>query len=154
MPITIRKFADGDLPDVLEMIHGLAACHGDRSPLTLDALRRDVCGAHPWLTVLVADGGSRRLGYAALLPKAQLQFGTRGMEIHHLFVCRAAQGNGLGAGLVQACVAEARAHGCSFLSVGTHPDNHKAARFYAQIGFLRRSGSGPRFTMQLNHPPT
>lgn len=149
MPITIRKMAKGDVPEVVTMISALATCHDDQPNIDAERLVRDALGTHPWATVLVADGGSQLVGYAALLPMAQLQFGARGMDMHHLFVCRDARGNGVGAALVRGCQAEARDRECSFMTVGTHPDNHKAGRFYEREGFLRRTGTGPRFSMRL-----
>lgn len=154
MPIKIRAMTQSDVPQVVTMIAGLAACHDDQPDIDAKRLARDALGAHPWLTVLVADGGSQLLGYAALIPMAQLQFGARGMDMHHLFVCRDARGNGVGAALVRACQQEARACDCQFMTVGTHPDNHKAGRFYERCGFLRRGGSGPRFSLRLDQPPT
>ncbi|MEM8653814.1 MAG: GNAT family N-acetyltransferase [Pseudomonadota bacterium] len=149
MPITIRKMTGVDVPQVIKMIAGLAACHDDQPDIDAERLARDALGPHPWATVLVADGGSQLLGYAALLPMAQLQFGVRGMDMHHLFVCRDARGNGVGTALVRACRSEAEAQNCAYMTVGTHPDNHKAGRFYERAGFLRRSGSGPRFSTRL-----
>ncbi|WP_299045444.1 GNAT family N-acetyltransferase [uncultured Tateyamaria sp.] len=154
MPITIRKMSHADVAEVVTMIAGLAACHDDQPDIDAERVTRDALGPHPWATILVADGGSKLLGYAALLPMAQLQFGVRGMDMHHLFVCRDARGNGVGAALVRACQDEARNMACSFMTVGTHPDNRKAMRFYEREGFLRRSGSGPRFSVRLDQPPT
>ena len=149
MPIPIRKMTEADVPQVVTMITALAACHDDQPDIDAERVARDALGSHPWATVLVADGGSQLLGYAALLPMAQLQFGVRGVDMHHLFVCRDARGNGVGAALVRACQKEARERDCSFITVGTHPDNRKAMRFYEREGFLRRSGPGPRFSVRL-----
>ncbi|APX11031.1 GNAT family N-acetyltransferase [Tateyamaria omphalii] len=149
MPIKIRKMTEADVPQVVTMIKGLAACHDDVPNIGADILARDALGERPWMTVLVADGGSQLVGYAALLPMAQLQFGVRGMDMHHLFVARDARGNGVGAALLQGCRDECRSQVCGFMTVGTHPDNHKAMRFYERSGFLRRSGSGPRFSLRL-----
>ncbi|WP_147103689.1 GNAT family N-acetyltransferase [Tateyamaria sp. syn59] len=154
MPIHIRKMTAADVPQVVTMIKGLAACHDDAPNIDADTLARDVLGDRPWMTVLVADAGSQLVGYAALLPMAQLQFGARGMDMHHLFVARDARGNGVGAALVQGCRDECEAQQCRFMTVGTHPENHKAMRFYERSGFLRRSGSGPRFSLKLVQPPT
>ncbi|MBV7408876.1 MULTISPECIES: GNAT family N-acetyltransferase [Roseobacteraceae] len=154
MPITIRKMRETDVPEVVTMISGLAACHDDVPDIDPDRLARDALGKDPWMTVLVADGGSRLVGYAALMREAQLHFGARGMNLHHLFVCRDARGNNVGAALVRACREMAHSQECSFMTVGTHPDNHKAKRFYEREGFLRRSGTGPRFSVRLDQPPT
>lgn len=149
MPIKIRDMTQDDVPQVLRMIAGLAAWHDDKADIDAARLTRDALGPDRWLRVLVADGGAHLVGYAALVPMAQLQFGVRGMDMHHLFVTRDARGNGVGRALVRECEAAARAADCRFLTVGTHPDNHTAARFYEAAGFARRSGSGPRFSLRL-----
>lgn len=158
MTIPTRLFHPDDLPDLLDMIAGLARFHDDVPTVRAGDLRRDLCGPQPWYTVIVAqapDAGPH--GYAALTRMGQLQFGVRGMDIHHLFVRDGARGNGVGTALLAACQAQARAQGCAFLSVGTHPDNTAAGRFYETRGFTRRSGSGPRFSQRLDRsdqPPT
>ncbi|WP_299729917.1 GNAT family N-acetyltransferase [uncultured Tateyamaria sp.] len=154
MPITIEKITAADVPQVVTMISALAAHHDDVPDIDAARLMRDALGPNPWVHVLVARGGSQAIGYAALMPMAQLAFGVRGMDMHHLFVHRDARGHGVGAALVRACQDTARALDCSFITVGTHPDNHVAGRFYERCGFLRRSTSGPRFGMRLDQPPT
>ena len=76
--LTIRPFRAPDLPAVLEMIKALAAHHGDAATVTPDRLARDALGEAPWLRLLVAEQAGRLIGYAALCPLAQLQFGVRG----------------------------------------------------------------------------
>ncbi|MFL4471956.1 N-acetyltransferase family protein [Tateyamaria armeniaca] len=154
MPITIRKMTKADVGQVVTLINALAAHHDDTPDTDAARLSRDALGAHPWVTVLVASGGSQIVGYAALVPMAQLQFGVRGMDMHHLFVHRDARGHGVGAALVRACKDEARAQSCSFLTVGTHPNNQPAGRFYENCGFLRRGANGPRFSVRLDQPLT
>ena len=98
----IRPAQKSDLPMVLDLAHALAAYHGDTATLTLAALERDCLGPAPWLTLLVAEGVTGLHGYAALCPQMQLQFGARGMDLHHLFVCDTARGRGIGRALIQA----------------------------------------------------
>ncbi|QUJ75873.1 GNAT family N-acetyltransferase [Sulfitobacter albidus] len=145
---TVRPILDTDLDPVLKMIHALAAHHGDAAVITKDTLARDALGAVPWLHVLVAEGARGLVGYAALCPLAQLQFGVRGMDMHHLFVAPDMRGRGLGRRLTQASVAHARDLGCRYLTVGTHPDNHGAAAAYRAMGFAARPAPGPRFSLR------
>jgi len=145
----IRLIRPDDLPPVLRMIHALAAYHGDRSTLTSQALARDALGQHPWITLLVAEGAGGVLGYAALCPLAQLQFGVRGMDMHHLFVTQSAREKGIGCALITESLATARAKGAAYVTVGTHPDNTAAQAIYLKAGFEARPESGPRFRMLL-----
>lgn len=140
----IRPITEPDIPDVLRMIRALAAHHGDTAAVTADDLRRDAFGPCPWLWVLVAEGE----GYAALCPLAQLHFGVRGMEIHHLFVAETARGRGVGRALIDAALECAKAEGARYLSVGTHPDNLSAQDVYRAVGFEESNAAGPRFRMK------
>lgn len=148
--ITTRRAQASDLPEILKMIHALAAHHDDVSTLTLAALRRDVLGDAPWMAVLVAEGGAGLLGYAALCPLAQLQFGVRGMDIHHLFVQPKARGQGVAKQLVTDSISHSKAMGCRYIMVGTHPENTKAQKMYHAIGFSAAPAPGPRFRMKFD----
>lgn len=140
----IRSIAEQDIPEVIEMAHALAAHHGDVATLTADDLRRDALGDVPWIHVLIAPGQ----GYAALSPLVQLQFGVRGMDLHHMFVMPEARGLGVGRALLAACVDVSKGEGCRYLMVGTHPDNRDAQAAYLSMGFSVRDGVGPRFLMR------
>lgn len=137
----IRPIEETDLPQVLEMIHALAAHHGDAATLTADALRRDAFGPHAWVRILVAP----EKGYAALCPLTQLQYGVRGMDLHHLYVTPQARGQGVGRALIRAAVALSKELRCRYLMVGTDPDNVQAQAVYRAVGFEDRPSGGPRF---------
>jgi len=144
----IRPVTENDLPEVHAMVCHLARHHGDTAQLTLDDLARDALGAHPWLTVLVAEAAQGLSGYAALCPLAQLQFGVRGMDLHHLFIRDNMRGQGVGRALVDACIGVAQARGCRFLAVGTDPGNRAAQEAYVAMGFDRAPQPGPRFRIK------
>ncbi|WP_420011083.1 N-acetyltransferase family protein [Tateyamaria sp.] len=146
----IRPLIPADLNDLQRMINGLAAHHGDVAlPLGPEMLE-NLVSVTPWFTVLVAEVPDGKVtGYAAMLPTGQLQFGRLGIDIHHLFVEPEARGSGTGRALVQACIRHAKAQGCTYVSVGTHPDNRIVHRFYETHGFARRTGQGPRFGINL-----
>lgn len=149
--ITTRPALQNDLPVVVEMAHGLAAFHGDEATLTVETLARDAMGTPPWITLLVAELQGRLIGYAALCPLVQVQYGVRGMDMHHLFVREESRGTGAGRALIKASAAAASAQGCRYLAVGTHPDNMAAQAFYEGVGFTRTTG-GPRFRIKLDAP--
>ena len=137
-----------DLPDVVAMAHALAAFHGEQATLTREAVARDALAAPPWITVLVAERNNDLLGYAALCPLVQVQYGLRGMDMHHLFVQPDERGTGVGRALIDASIQAAAAMGCYYLAVGTHPDNDPAQAFYEGAGF-ERTETGPRFRLRL-----
>lgn len=145
----IREAQPQDTDEILRMVARLAAHHGDTSTLSAETLARDVFADPAWLTLLVAEAPSGLIGYAALCRHAQLQFGARGLDIHHLFTKAECRGLGIGTSLVRACISTSKALSCRFLSVGTHPGNLKAQAFYSALGFERRDCFPPRFVMRL-----
>ncbi|MEL6806764.1 MAG: GNAT family N-acetyltransferase [Pseudomonadota bacterium] len=151
----IRPVQENDLPQLHHMICALAAHHGDVPDINPSHLARDVLGPAPWFHVLVAAGAPSCLhGYTPLLPRGQLQMGTRSMDMHHLFVRPAHRGTGLGCALTRAAIAHCKALGCQAITVGTHPDHANAGAFYERRGFIRYDASNPRFMMTLDQPPT
>lgn len=146
--MTIRRPTKDDLPQLEEMIRALAAHHDDVAEVDPAQLARDILGPARWFTTFVAADPSL-VGYVSLIPMGQLQFGRRGYDMHHLFVHVSARGDGWGRALVDAACAHARAVGCSFVTVGTAPDNDAAGAFYEHLGFARRVASGPRFGMRI-----
>ena len=146
--ITIRLATPSDFDDVCAMAHALAAHHGDKATLTIADLHRDFGPERPWGILLVAGINDTLAGYAALCPMMQLQFGVRGMDMHHLFVKPQHRGLGVAKALITASISEAREKDCRFLTVGTHPDNVKAQQIYLAAGFVQRPTSGPRFSLR------
>ena len=146
----VRRARVADAARIVEMVGALAAHHGDASTLTADDLTRDAFGRRPWIHVLVADTGAALAGYAVLYGLVQLQFGARGMEMHHLFTEAGFRGRGVGCSLVDACKIEAISHACRYLAVSTDPDNRDAQAFYEARGFERRRANHSRFVIRLN----
>lgn len=144
-----RTIARPDLPELLRLLTALAAHHGDRADSSVARLARDVLGPAPWLHVIVAERGGALIGYAALCPLAQMQFGQRGVDLHHLFVDAQWRGTGAGRGLIDAALAKAKSLGASYVRVATTPDNRAAQVFYEGCGFTRRPEGGPRFGLSL-----
>lgn len=146
----VREAQPSDADCLLSMIGELAEHHGDTPTLTREDIMRDAFSDKPWIHVLVAENNGSLVGYAVLCGLIQLQFGARGMDMHHLYTKAAFRGRGVGQGLTKACKIKARALSCCYLGVGTHPDNLKAQAFYIAVGFQRRDAFPPRFSMRLD----
>ena len=84
---------------------------------------------------MVAEQGTMLVGYGTLCPLVQLQFGARGMDMHHLFVMPQVRRSGVGAALIAACLDHAKDHHCAYMTVGTDPDNSAAQEVYRAAGF-------------------
>ena len=147
--VTIRAAKRHDLPEVNEMIALLAAHHGDAAGMTPDKLERDLFGPMPWIQALVADSGDGLMGYAILVPLYRADTGTRGMDLHHLFVRDGQRGNGIGHHLVSRAREIARTAGCDYLSVSAATGNFAAHRFYEQLDFRPRPVTGMRYMQAI-----
>ena len=147
--MTIRAAKRHDLPQLNEMIALLAAHHGDAAAMTPEKLERDLFGAMPWIQALVADSSDGLMGYAILVPLYRADTGTRGMDLHQLFVRDGQRGNGIGHHLVSRAREIARTAGCDYLSVSAATGNFAAHRFYEQLDFLPRPVTGMRYTQAI-----
>lgn len=147
--VTIRPARPDDLRHVHRMIEALADFHGDTTTLSLQDLEQTLFSKASWMTVLVAETNKNLVGYAALYPLFQLQFGRHGIELHHLFVDTRQRGKGIGHALIEASIAHAKANDCHYIAVGTHPDNIGAQDLYLAHGFEAATRTGPRFGMKL-----
>lgn len=147
--VRVRDAIEQDIPHLQMMINALAYHHSDTPQIDTKALKRDIFGKIPWIYVLVAEIGKNVVGYAALCPLIQLQFGSRGMDMHHLFVEEEFRGVGVGKSLIEASMQKARNLACIYMTVGTHADNTDAQAVYLACGFEVRHGSSTRFGISL-----
>ncbi len=153
--INTRRADVSDIPTLLEMVSALAAHHGDHAELSSDELTTLAFSDQPWITLIVAEFENQIAGYAALCPLIQLQWGKKGMDVHHLFVKDTFRKRGIGSRLIDAAVNESLRQGCSYITVGTHPDNTAAQMVYQACGFRLVASSSPRFRREINcEPPT
>lgn len=144
----IRPARPHDLPDLVRLVQALAAHHDDAATVSETSLRRDLFDANPWLQCLVADADGLQ-GYIALTQLARLQWGQRGMDIHHLFIAEPFRGVGLGSELVNAAAVLAQRLECSYLTVSALDTNVAAQAFYAKSGFSQAPVHGVRFARLL-----
>jgi GNAT superfamily N-acetyltransferase len=145
----IRATQAPDLPQLVALIRALAAHHDDAAMVSEASLSRDLFAPHPWMQILVAETGGALTGYLALTQLARLQWGQRGMDIHHLYVAKPHRGKGLGAALIAAAIEVARAQDCSYLTVSALDSNPEALAFYPKQGFHAAPTKGHRFALDL-----
>ena len=89
------------------------------------------------------------MAYAALLPLARLGYGQRGMDLHHLFVAAPHRQQGIGTALLRGAEDLAQSLGCSYLIIGTHPENRAAQDYYQKLGYGPMPNTALRFTRKL-----
>jgi GNAT superfamily N-acetyltransferase len=146
----IRKATPTDLPQLVAMIQALATHHGDAATVSEASLARDLFGPQPWIQMLVAETAATLTAYLALTQLARLQWGQRGMDIHHLYVAESQRGTGLGSEMIAAAIETARAQDCAYLTVTALETNAEAQGFYLRRGFTASPARGHRFALDLN----
>ncbi len=147
--LRIRAVEQGDLAALLAMVVALTQHHGDVARVTVENLERDFLGALAWYHGLVAVQDAKVVGYAAALPLGRLGYGARGLDLHHLFVMPDARHLGVGRALVRGVEDLGRKLGCSYVIIGTHPDNLAAQAYYQHLGYGPHASTGKRFTKLL-----
>lgn len=123
-----------------------------RMPPLLAALGypEEAAGAAPRLAAMLRSGqacvllaedaaGDALLGLLALHWGEMLHLAGPVARIGTLVVAEAARGGGIGAALVRAAAARARAEGCTLLEVTTGRRRERTRRFYAAQGFTEGS---------------
>jgi GNAT superfamily N-acetyltransferase len=146
----VRRTEPADLGALLPLIEALARDHGDTATLTAASLFRDVFTEPKWMHALVAEDKGKIMGYAALIPLARLQYGQRGMDLHHLYVIQERRSAGVGTALLQAAQSYAKGLGCDYLTVGTLPANTRAQGYYLAQGFHASPPSAHRYACDLS----
>lgn len=145
----IRPLRRSDLPELADMIADLAQHHGDNADISPAKLTRDAIGPRRLFTVTLAARAGHPVGYAATLPLGLLQWGWRGLDLHHLYVRPEARGLGAGRALVTAVLDQARRQGCTYVSVGAAAGNIAAQGFYRSLGFADHAPAGAQFRLAL-----
>ncbi len=151
--VQIRALEQSDLTALLAMVVALTKHHGDEARLTPESLARDFFGPVAWYHGQVAVRGPQVVGYAATLPLGRLGDGARGLELHHLFVEPTARHQGVGRQLVRAVETLGRNLGCTYVMIGTHPDNHAAQGYYQHLGYAPHASLAKRFSKRMDIAP-
>ena len=143
--IAIREARPGELAaagDVVVRAYRALGGGGDAHEAYLEHVR-DAAGRARHCPVLVAvdEGTGEVLGSVTYVPGQGNAFaelaGEGEGEFRMLGVAPEAQGRGVGAALVRACIARARADGRHGIVISTTPVMHAAHRLYEHLGFRR-----------------
>lgn len=136
LPPGIRPAAVDDVPALLALIHDLAAYERepDAVETTEDDLRRELFGADPSASALVAEVDGTVVGMAVWFRTYSTWTGTPGIHLEDLFVQPAARGRGLGRALLAALAAIAVARGYRRVEWAVLDWNEPAIAFYGSLG--------------------
>lgn len=141
----IRVATGQDAPHVHRLIEQLEA------PQTVDferfsrKYRSNL--ANPSITYLIAEAEGAVCAFGSMQFTAPLHHDGPVAEIVELVVEESSRGAGVGAAMVEAMAAQARARGCCVLELSTGRMRERAHRFYENQGFRLTHW---RFTMALS----
>ena len=141
--MSIRLATEAEAEAIAAMLTRLAGetGDGDRLASTPRTIRADGFGPGARFEVLIAEGP---LGFALYLPHYSTTRAQPGAYVQDLWVAPEARGTGLGARLLAAVAARARAvWGAEYLALTTHGANAAARGFYARLGFAAQAGDVP-----------
>jgi GNAT superfamily N-acetyltransferase len=126
----------GDVPEILELITGLAVYEklAHEVVATEADLRRWLFGVRPMAEVLLAreDGGT--IGFALFFHNFSTFLGRPGLYLEDLFVVPEARGRGVGRALLARLAAVAVERGCGRLEWSVLDWNAPAVGFYERMG--------------------
>lgn len=137
MSLVIREMREDETNAVALMVHGLAEHIGtDFVPkLTGDVLVK----SRDLIDVVVADDGGALIGACLGLMTFSTWRGARGLYIVDLFVMPEARGRNVGQMLLRLSAQRAAAKGASFIKLEVDETNTGAERFYARLGFKKKT---------------
>jgi ribosomal-protein-alanine N-acetyltransferase len=121
----IRPALPADLDDLERLERG--TFESDR--LSRRSLRNFI--ASPRVALIVAHTGAKLAGYALLA----FRRGSLVARLYSIAVDPAHGRRGIGRGLIDAAMAQARARGARILRLEVRSDNDQALRFYEKLGF-------------------
>jgi ribosomal protein S18 acetylase RimI-like enzyme len=133
--IRIRAAAVEDAEALARMLNALSAQEGFGDDLYApDSVRAQFFGPRPVLQVLVAEGESGPIGYAAFEGVFNTDIAEPGVWLHDIYVAESARGQGLGRRLMAAVARAALAEGRTSVWWGVRNSNTKALAFYDRLG--------------------
>ncbi len=137
MTLTVRPMRGEEADAVAGMVRGLARDVGvDVVPqVTGEGLRQ----AGDLVDVVVAEDGGVLLGACLGLMTYSTWRGARGLYVVDLFVDGAARGRQVGEKLLRESARRAAQRGARFIKLEVDETNDGAERFYARLGFAKKS---------------
>ncbi|MCC0805573.1 GNAT family N-acetyltransferase [Methylobacterium sp. W2] len=136
MSTRVRKAMVPDAPALLNLVRAHAAFERGEAPLSFGELETILSADDPPTHLLVAEGHTALVGYAAVTFDFSLWQGCPYGHLDCLFVVATARGRGIGRQLFDAAVRLAQAEDIDRLEWQTPLWNKDAIRFYSRTGAL------------------
>jgi len=134
--LNIRRTTRDDVPQLLELIRGLATYEKKRhkAVVTEDDLLRDGFGPNPKFRALIAEWDDEPAGYASFFYFYSTFQGRPALFLEDLFVPDEFRGKGIGKALLVAVCKLAIEEGCFALRWEVLDWNRPAIEFYEKLG--------------------
>lgn len=134
--ITIEIATEADVPQILELIQGLAAYEKLAHQVTATAylLRETLFGARPGADVLLARSGKECVGFALFFPNYSTFLARPGIFLEDLYVKPEWRSKGVGKALLTRVAGVAKERGCGRLEWEVLDWNEPAIGFYKSLG--------------------
>ena len=136
MSVAIRHATELDVPEILDLIRGLAEYErlADRVVATEEKLRTTLFGPQPSAEVLMAEVDGHCAGFALFFPNYSTFLAQPGIYLEDLFVKPHFRGQGIGFALLKKLAALALARGCGRLDWEVLDWNEPSIAFYRKLG--------------------
>ena len=135
MTVTIRPMRDGDAPQVVEMVRGLARDTG--AGVVPKLTPENLIASRDLIDVTIAEDEAGLLGACLALLTYSTWRDAKGLYVVDLFVDPRARNGGLGHKLLREAARHGRAKGARFIKLEVDRTNGGAERFYQRLGFVR-----------------
>lgn len=156
-PARVRVAVATDAPAVVALLAGFRDHLGRERPddEQLRASVERLLAADDCEYLLASDDTGAPGGICQLRFRYGVWYGAYDCWLEDLFVRERSRGHGLGAALVEAALARARARGCARVELDTEASNEAALALYRRFGFDAESEAGDaRLFMRLLLPST
>jgi GNAT superfamily N-acetyltransferase len=132
----LRAATAEDVPTLLELVQALACYEREPDAVTASEadLLREGFGQDPAFRALLAEDGSRVLGFALYFFHFSTWLGRRSLYLEDLFVLPEARGRGVGRALFQRLARIAVEEGCGRYEWAVLDWNTEAIGFYERMG--------------------
>lgn len=137
MSLTIRQMRAGEAGAVAAMVRGLAEHIGTDFVPKLTGERLNA--AHDLIDVVVAEENGQLLGACLGLMTFSTWRGAPGLYVVDLFVRPEARGRNVGLALLRCSARRFMRRGAQFIKLEVDETNHGAERFYARLGFTKKT---------------
>ena len=136
MDFQIKKAAEKDLPQIIELIQEFAEYEKlvHWCEVTEEDLREAIFGAGAFVQALVAFADEACVGYAMFFPAFKSFRGERGIFLEDLYVSPAVRGKGLGYAMLKEVARSARAQGFVRMDWQALKWNEPTINFYKNLG--------------------